>query len=333
MDPVLIRQNLLARDVDPRPLRPLEVWGDNGFLHICFSSVGCRFRKAGYCTVCDYGGDRELTREEAVDGLRRALAEHPAPVVEILLGTYGSILDRGEFPREVLEAVLEVIHASPIPSVILETHYTTVTDETLSLVARCLPGREVAIELGLESSDPEVLEHSLGKYMDLDAFAGAVRRIRRRGMHPMMNIFLGAPFLSPEEQLRDARSSLEWAVGHGAERVVIFPANIKPNTLLWKLWKDGAYSRISHWMLIELLRGLDDALLERVDLAWYGDRQDAGRHTYAVPPACCGQCGPELMGAYRQFMADRSAERRRALLGRLVSRSACGCRREFLDTL
>lgn len=333
MDSALIRQNLLARDVSPRPLRPLEVWGDNAFLHICFSSIGCQFRKAGYCTVCDYGGDRNLTQEEAVDGLRRALAEHPVPVLEILLGTYGSILDECEFPHEVLRAVLKVIHASSIPTVILETHYTTVTDETLARVAQCLPNREVMIELGLESSNPEVLEHSLGKYMDLDALTKAARRIQRYGMHPMMNIFLGAPFLSPEEQLRDARSALEWAVECGAERVVIFPANIKPNTLLWRLWKDGIYSRISHWMLIELLSGLDDALLERVDLSWYGDRQDAGRHTYAVPPSCCQQCGPELMEFYRQFMAERSAECRRALLGQLVSRATCGCRREFLDKI
>jgi len=279
--------------------------------------------------MCDYGGDRNVTVSEAVSGLEEALSKAPSAVREILLGTCGSILDEREMPPQILWTVLQAVRRSTVSSVILETHYVTVTDAALERVREALPDRELVIELGFESADPYVLEHCLGKYMDLDALSGAVRRIRAHGMSPVLNVFLGAPFLTPKEQLQDAEQSIAWAVAHGASRVVVFPSNIKPNTLLWKLYQEGAYRRISHWMLIELLSRLEDALLERVELSWYGDRQESDRDTQILPPASCPSCHPALMAFYREFMEDFNPERRRLLLARLRSQVPCGCRKDF----
>lgn len=333
MDAALIRRNRSARDTCARSLPLCETWGHDGFLHVCFASVGCRFREAGYCTVCDYGGSRNITEDEAASGLRQALSAAPSTVAEILLGSCGSILDEREMSFHVLHTILNIVHETRIPTVILETHYVTVTDQMLTRISELLPDREVVIELGLESADPQVLDRSLGKYMDLSALSETVQRIRRYGMYPVLNVFLGAPFLEPEEQIQDAQKAAAWAVGHGASRVVLFPANIKPNTLLWELWQEGRYRRISHWMLIELLSRLDDNLLGRVDLSWYGDRQKAGMHTYAIPPMSCPQCGPELMAFYRQFRRDFDPEHRRTLLEQLISSCSCACREEFLAEL
>lgn len=333
MDTALIQKNRTARDTRACFLRPCEVWGHGDFLHICFSSVGCRFREAGYCTMCDYGGGRGVTAEEAVLGLREALSGAAGSVRELLLGTCGSILDEREMTPRVLHAVLRAAHESGVPTVILETHYTTVTPEALSRVRDALPNREIVLELGFESADPWVLEHALGKYMDLDALSGAVALIRSFGMSAVLNVFLGAPFLTPERQIQDAQSSIAWAAAHGAERAVVFPANIKPNTLLRQLYQEGAYHRISHWMLIELLDRLDDTLLEMVELSWYGDRQEAGRDTQVLPPESCPECRPPLMAFYAAFMEDFDPRRRRRLLEDLRARAACSCREAFLALL
>lgn len=333
MDIALIQKNQAARDTQAHPLRPCTVWGHGDFLHICFSSVGCRFREAGYCTMCDYGGGYEITAEEAVSELEKALAQAGCAVREILLGACGSILDEREMALPVLKAVLKAVYESGIPTVILETHYTTVTPEILSHVQEALPGREVVIELGFESSDPWVLEHSLCKYMDLDALSNTVALIQRFDMDAVLNVFLGAPFLTPEQQLRDAENSVAWAISHGASRAVVFPANIKPNTLLWQLYREGAYRRISHWMLIELLRRLDDTLLEKVELSWYGDRQEAGEIKEILPPESCPECRALLMAFYRAFMADFDPRRRRRLLEELCGQAACSCRETFLAEL
>ena len=333
MEHSLIEQNILARDTSPHRLPICEVWGHGDFLHICFSSVGCQYRKAGYCTMCDYGGGRNITAEEAVSGFQKAIENASHVVREVLLGTCGSILDEYEMSPQVLIALLEAVFNHGIPSVILETHYTTVTQAILEKIRQALPGREVIIELGFESSDPKVLKHSLCKYMDLDALADTICRIKNFGMSPVLNVFLGAPFLTAEEQILDAEKSIAWAVAHGASRVVVFPANIKPNTLLWKLYQEGKYKRISHWELIELLSRLDDVLLEKVEISWYGDRQEAGRNIQILPPSSCLRCQPILMSFYQAFMENFDPKQRRQLLKRLYAQTSCDCQHNFLVSL
>lgn len=333
MDHMLIEQNKLARDTSPHRLPIYEAWGHGYFLHICFSSVGCQYRKAGYCTMCDYGGDRNITAEEAVSGFQKALGNTSHEIHEVLLGTCGSILDTREMASQVLSALLGAVFHSGIPSVILETHYTTVSRTILKKIQRALPGREIVIELGFESSDPAILEQSLCKYMDLEGLADTILQIKDCGMSPVLNVFLGAPFLTAEKQIQDAEKSIAWAVEHGASRVVVFPANIKPNTLLWKLYQTGRYERISHWELIELLSRLDDALLEKVELSWYGDRQEVGRDIQILPPSSCPSCRPFLMSFYRAFMESFDSKRRRNLLEQLYSQTHCNCRQDFLTFL
>ena len=330
MDSKIIFQNLEARDTHPRHLPLCEVWGHDGFLHICFSSVGCRFREAGYCTVCDYGSGRNITEKEAVKGTKQAILSSKFDIQEILLGTCGSILDQREMPHNVLRSILETVYSFHIPSVILETHYTTVNDQILDWIATLLPNREIVIEMGFESANTNVLEYSLGKYIDLQALADTIRCILRHGMYPVLNVFLGAPFLTSREQIMDTIKAVAWAFEHGASRVVIFPANIKPNTLLWKLWKNGDYHRISQWMLIQTLSQLNDFSLERVDISWFGDRQEAGKHTYALPPESCQNCKSELMNFYQNFQLNHSAKYRRDLLNQLYDRHVCNCRKNFL---
>ena len=328
-----MKQNLLARDTTPHMIPTCEVWGHGDFLHICFSSVGCRYRKAGYCTMCDYGGGENITAEEAVSGFQKAIKNAPQTVREVLLGTCGSILDEREMSPQVMATLLKAVFQSGIPSVILETHYTTVTATILEKIRQALPGREVVIELGFESSNPAVLEKSLCKYMNLETLADKMQLIQKFGMSPVLNVFLGAPFLTAEEQIRDAGESIAWAVEHGASRVVVFPANIKPNTLLWRLYQTGSYERISHWELIELLSRLDDVLLEKVELSWYGDRQEAGRGIQIIPPSSCICCQSFLMSFYRTFMENFDPNYRRNLIQRLYTQVSCDCQHDFLALL
>lgn len=333
MDTVLIRRNQAARNTGVQDLSLCEVWNRGDFLHTCFSSVGCRFREAGYCTMCDYGGGRAVTAKEAVSQLKKALEEAAGPVREILLGTCGSILDEREMALPVLDAILETVRGNGIPTVIFETHYTTVTPQILSRIQKALPDQEVVLELGFESADPWVLKHSLCKYMNLDDLAGTVSLIQSFDMAAVLNVFLGAPFLTTEGQIRDAINSIAWAVTNGANRVVVFPANIKPNTLLWQMYQEGSYCRISHWMLIELLNRLDDRLLEKVELAWYGDRQAVGRAMAVIPPKSCPVCQQKLMDFYDAFLRDFDPQHRRQLLAELCEEADCSCRASFLREL
>lgn len=302
-----------------------KVWGNGGFMHICFESRGCRFRKRGYCVMCDYGAGRNITAEEAVKALDSAIKQWPVPVHRLLLGTCGSILDESEMGQETLSEILAYLCNTDIDYIIFETHFSTVTDKILAYLKRTLPGKKIAIEMGFESADPVVLEKSLKKNMNLEQLKYIICKIRDFGMDVILNVFLGAPGLSTKEQLQDALNSVNWACTSGVQEVVIFPANIKPGTKLWKMYADGEYEPISHWLLIEVLDSLSEDQLGVTAISWYGDRQDQGIDTDIVPPAACELCRPELMDFYRKFMSNFTASYRKDLIKKLKRDVVCEC--------
>lgn len=169
----------------------------------------------------------------------------------------------------------------------------------------------------------------MNKYMDLSKLEKAIQDIRSHDMGVVLNVLLGAPFLSPEEQLEDSRKAVEWAVEHGADCVVIFPVNIRPNTLIWKLYQEGEYRPVSHWLLIELLSELNSECIERVELSWFGDRQEAGEALNVIPPVCCSECKPVLMQFYREFMSDFNASSRRGMIEMLKRKVCCKCQHKI----
>lgn len=314
-------------------LTPCEIWGRGAFLHLCFSSVGCRFRKAGYCTMCNYGAGKNISADEALRAIDQALEQRREPIQELLLGTCGSILDEAEMSWQTLECILTRISRETIPTVLLETHYTTVNLQKLRRIKELLPGSEVVIEMGFESANPYVLKHCLNKFLDLDQLAQTTALIKKAGMGVVLNVFLGSPYLTLREQIDDAKNAVEWAVAHGADRVVVFPANIKPNTPLWDMYQQGYYQRISHWALIELMDRLDDAHLERIELSWYGDRQKIGKSTAAIPPESCPDCDEAVFTFYRDFIVSFTSQERRELLQKIKALPICSCRKKFLAAL
>ena len=332
MDSKMLQLNKIKHFADAMST-PCEVWRRGAFLHLCFSSVGCRFRKTGHCTMCNYGYGANVSAEEAIWHIDQALDEHNEPVMELLLGTCGSILDEAEMPWNVLEKILRRLAQEELPTIILETHYTTITQQKLCRIRELLPKSEVVIELGFESANPKVLKESLKKYLDLDKLAQTMALIKQANMGVVLNAFLGAPKLSAREQIADTKAAVEWAVSHGADRVVVFPANIKPNTELWDMYQRGVYNRVSHWALIELLDQLDDNLLARVELSWYGDRQNLGKSLDAIPPESCPACNKEIFDFYQEFTSCFDAKKRKKLLYEISTFHHCDCRRRFLESV
>lgn len=314
-------------------LVPCEVWGRGSFLHLCFSSVGCRYRKLGYCTMCNYGAGENVSAVEAIAAIDRALEDRKEPVVELLLGTCGSILDESEMPWDTLVQILSRVAQESIPTVLLETHYTTVTKWKLQRIQELLPGSEIVIEMGFESANPVVLRDSLHKYMDLDKLVQTVTLIKEMGMGVVLNVFLGAPYLNLREQINDAKKAVEWAVSHGSDRVVVFPANIKMNTPIWDLYQQNQYRRISHWAVVELLNRLDDECLSRIELSWYGDRQKVGKSTEAIPPESCEDCDAAIFDFYRSFIPCFDVQQRRMLVRAINKSAMCSCRERFCEEL
>jgi len=325
-----------------RPAMPegrfLTLWQSSpNLIHCCVESGGCRYSKEmGACIMCDYGIGRRLTPRELAGALREELAPRVEGLRTILFGAYGSVLDPEEVPDDCFSEILRFLQEHQVPQVIFETHCATVTEEKLSQIRQALPRRQIVIEMGYESCDPYILRHCLNKVLDLPVLERAMERVHSFDMRVCLNVFLGTPFLTAADQLSSAADAVRWAVDRGADSLVVFPANVKPFTLLYDLYRSGDYQVLSHWMLPALFRTLPDEALGRIALSWYGERRSIYQNDEhpPIPPRCCEVCGKVLRSFYHDFLQEPAGSRRRALTEELWSRPLdCSCREELIRSL
>ena len=304
---------------------PLSVRRQYGSVQMCITTAGCLKARAGSCTMCSYGRGVLPGKDELRAALRDVLGTLGGDVRSVLFGTCGSILDRAEFPDELLDVVLdEASLLDPGIRIILETSYTTVNRDILSRIRSRLPDRMIDIEMGLESADPEVLEWSLNKDIDLVAFTECVSMIHSAGFDVTVNILVGSPFLTPEEQVKDASDSLEWASACGADTVVLFPVNIKDGTALKVLYDRGAYVPIPLIRAFEALAPLGPDVLSRVALSWTEEDPEYGFEG-TVYPTTCDVCG-DIRDTMADMMSRSDGGARAAIISGYLESHRCGCR-------
>lgn len=138
---------------------------------------------------------------------------------------------------------------------------------------------------------------------------------------------MGAPFLSREEQIQDCLDSLDFVFKHMPEstKVVLFPINIKENTML-KHWQDiGIYNQISSWEFVELLHRIPKQYLDKLTIAWWGNRKNTHTDEAIMQyPLDCNKCKERLQKFYKEFYCNYNPIIRKQMIEELW-KNRCDC--------
>lgn len=278
------------------------------FIRVWFRTAGCNYDRQGRCTFCDYGRGPATSADQMKTFVQDAIAAAGplAPSATILVSPSGSMLDEREVPAAARRSILEVVAATDVGTLLVETRAETVSVAGLAELADLLRGRRVAIEVGLESADPWVARYALNKGLAPGIYQRAVRRIGDAGMAAQSNVLIGAPFLSAAEAVRDAESTVRSVLSTASSSAIIFPIHVRRWTVLGELWDLGLYQPPSLWALVEVLERLDD-LAERVSISWYRDYNGGGGSTAALAsPTTCPSCETKALRVLDAFRATGS---------------------------
>lgn len=305
-------------------------------LHVCLNSPGCRYRNSGSCTMCDYGQGIRLTGRRMKNILPH-IKMAAEGMQSVLIGTLGSVFDTTELSLECLAMICSTLNDLPIKTIIFETHYSLIDDMICQWLKKQLPQKDIVIEVGLESVDEFVQKKCLNKMVDLTVLKSKIELLHLYGISVTANVFLGAPFLSVKEQIEDTEKTINWAIDNEVDSIVIFPANIRKNTLLDILYKNAQYLPIQHWAIFEVLCNIPLHYLNRVYLAWYGDWIDfdeTGKETN-YPPYSCKNCKGKWMEFYHKFLSESDKLNRKKILqeyGKSLTLT-CDCQKKFKNSL
>lgn len=257
-----------------------SIFETNKLIQIWLQTPACKFSQMGKCTICNYWAGQKIP------GLITEMEKFiciSQNINTILINTCGSCLDTNELTIDEQESLLQWLSGQAVENIILETHMSTLSEYTVQRVRRMLPHKRLFFEIGLESTDRDVQFYSLNKPFSEKGRSIIIDRLHRYEAECIINVVLGAPFLNEEEQVCDVINSINHLLQEDIDYIMLFPINIKPNTLVWFLYNIGLYDIVDSNMIAEVLDALPEKSLTKVDVAWYGEHRESGVISPYVP--------------------------------------------------
>ena len=293
----------------------------NKTYQLLFMSCGCE--KA--CTFCNYGFDYNLNLEIVKPELQKIRLED-YDIVELELEANGSFLSEREIPYDLFLEVLHFVSNKNIPVITMETHYSTINEKKLQDIRRILGEKqEIRFELGFESADEDV-RAIYNKDINIEKFLEVTKLCEKYRIGLEINVLLGAPFLTRKEQIQDCLNTLEFIFNNMLKKTiaVLFPINIKNNTMV-KHWQDiGVYDQISSWEFVEFLHEIPEKYLDKVAIAWWGNRENTFTKGISQFPKTCDKCKERLMKFYTDFCCNKNVCYRKKILDK-IWKTRCEC--------
>ena len=276
---------------------------------IIMRTNGCAWAKRGGCTMCGYASASlsGVSSDDLMRQLDQAAQRYGnEPFVKIY--TSGSFLDVNEIPKEVRDSIFERFKGAE--RILFESRPEFINEDVL----RTLP-KNVTIALGLESSDPEVLEISVRKGFTPEDSRKAGTMIKKAGLAVRTYLLLKPPYMSERDSIEDTVSSVMFASGFSDE-ISINPVNVQKFTQLERMWKKGDYRPPWIWSLIEVMRRCSGKVSARLMSSPSGGGTQRGVHN-------CGECDKALLDAVERFSFSQNIKDLEA--------HACRCRKTWSD--
>ncbi|MDG5778056.1 archaeosine biosynthesis radical SAM protein RaSEA [Haloarculaceae archaeon H-GB2-1] len=294
------------KDATYDPTEPTRVWIDEDntpdgvyqSLTIILNTGGCRWARAGGCTMCGYvaesveGGsvshDDLMTQVEACLDHEAENADEESGLVKIY--TSGSFLDEREVPAETRRAIAETfgdrdrIVVESLPDFVSEAKVREFTEQ----------GLETDVAVGLETATDRVRHDCVNKYFDFADFEDACTEAVAGGGGVKAYLLMKPAFLSESEAIADMKSSVRrCAAVEGCHTVSMNPTNVQKFTMVEQLyWSDG-YRPPWLWSVAKVLEDTaDEDVIVVSDPVGHGSAR--GAHN-------CGECDDRVQRAIKDF--------------------------------
>jgi archaeosine synthase beta-subunit len=275
-------------------------------LTVIFKSAGCRWGKAGGCTMCGYVYDcasEPPTLEDYKTQLARAMKKaEKLPEFMVKIFTSGSFLDEQEVPSEARDTILKTLaDDTRVVKVLAETRPNFVTEENVQECLKILKNKPFELAFGLETSSDRIRRDSINKGFTFSDFGRASEIAKKNGTTVKAYLMLKPLFLSERQALEDIVRSIDDAAPY-ADTISINLCNVQKGTLVEALWEKRQYRPPWLWSIVEVLQRAKAA---HPDLPLMSDPVGAGSKR---GPHNCKICSSDVADSLRTFSLTQNPE-------------------------
>jgi len=301
-----MREVRARNDASYDPREPTRVWLDEDrtpdgvydSLTIILNTGGCRWARAGGCTMCGYVAESveggSVAHEDLMAQIDACLdheAEHAdEPAGQIKIYTSGSFLDEREIAAETRQAIAETfadrdrIVVESLPDFVAEEKIVDFTEHDI----------ETDVAVGLETATDRIRHDCVNKYFDFAEFERAAADAEAAGAGVKAYLLLKPPFLSEGEAVADMKRSIRrCAAVDGCHTVSMNPTNVQKYTMVEELYYSDGYRPPWLWSVADVLESTaDEDVIVVSDPVGHGS--DRGPHN-------CGECDDRVQRAVKDF--------------------------------
>lgn len=303
-----MRRLRAENDTQYDPREPTRVWVDvdntpTGVLDsltIILNTGGCRWARAGGCTMCGYvaesvdGGtvehDALVTQIDAALEHERDHYGNDERADQVKLYTSGSFLDEREVPPRTRAAIASQF--SDRERIVIESLPDFVEADKLNDFLDYDLQTDVAI--GLETVNDRIRRDCVNKYFDFADFEHACVTAAEAGAGVKAYLLLKPPFLSESAAVDDMIHSVRrCATVDACHTVSMNPTNVQRYTMVDELYFAGGYRPPWLWSVVDVLQTTAD--VEAIVVSDpVGGGEDRGPHN-------CGECDDRVQHAIKDF--------------------------------
>ncbi|MEF8786178.1 MAG: archaeosine biosynthesis radical SAM protein RaSEA [Haloarculaceae archaeon] len=266
-----MREIRSRKDETYDPREPTRVWLDEDntpdgvydSLTIILNTGGCRWARAGGCTMCGYVAESveggSVSHEDLMAQIEKCLdheaenTDEPAGLIKIY--TSGSFLDEREVPAETRRAIAETfgdrdrIVVESLPDFVSEEKIEDFTEQ----------GLNTDVAVGLETATDRVRRDCVNKYFEFSEFERAAADARDAGAGIKAYLLMKPPFLSEAEALEDMKRSVrKCAAVDGCHTVSMNPCNVQRHTMVEDIYHGDGYRPPWLWSVARVLEDTAD---------------------------------------------------------------------------
>ncbi|MEY7850577.1 archaeosine biosynthesis radical SAM protein RaSEA [Natrarchaeobius sp. A-rgal3] len=310
----VMREIRSRKEASYDPHEPTRVWLDedntpNGVkqsLTIILNTGGCRWARAGGCTMCGYVAESvdggSVSHEALMDQIQVCLdheadnADEPADLIKIY--TSGSFLDEREVGAETRRAIADTF--ADRDRMVVESLPDFVDREKIGDFTQ--HGVDTDVAIGLETATDRVRHDCVNKYFDFADFedACAEAAVADEAVGDAANagikayLLMKPPFLTESEAIEDMISSIERCADvSGCHTVSMNPCNVQRYTMVDELYFNDGYRPPWLWSVAHVLE--ETAAVDAIVVSDpVGHGSDRGPHN-------CGECDDLVQKAIKDF--------------------------------
>ena len=266
-------------------------------------SNGCEWalKSAHGCTMCGHIAkqarkDQPISTDDFVTQFETAFSSIDFDGIPVLnIFNNGSFFNDNELPYEARTTILKLINKNKrIKRLLVESRPEFITQSVLQETKSLIPGTELEIAVGLETTDDIRRSISLNKGFSLRQFTDAANIIRKNNLILRSYILLKPPFFSEKEAILDSIHSIETAFSLGVKTVSLEAMTVQKYTLVEYLYNNNLYQMPWLWSIVEVIKRT--AHLGRVIIGLF--------KFYPSPdsvPNNCHLCNNKVMDAIIQY--------------------------------